>query len=54
VEQSPELWGTSHEFLFKKEDSEDGEYEQILKTESTILPIEWAANAYTLFCVLGD
>lgn len=52
VGQAPELWGTSHEFLFRKEDGEDKEYEQIVKTESSFLPINWAANAYTLFAVL--
>lgn len=52
VGQAPESWGTSHEFLFRKEDSEDKEYEQIVKTETSFLPNNWAANAYTLFVVL--
>lgn len=45
-------WGASHEFLYLKEDGKDGVYDQIVKTESTVLPRDWAANAYTLFTVL--
>lgn len=51
-EQMDIEWGASHEFLYLKEDGKDGVYEQIVKTESTVLPREWAANAYTLFTVL--
>lgn len=50
--QLPIQWGASHEFLYRREDIQDGEYEQIVKTESTWLPRQWAANAYTLFMVL--
>lgn len=44
-------WGASPEFLHLPK-GEDGDYAQILKTESSVLPRAWAANSYTLFTVL--
>lgn len=50
----PVEWGASHEFLFLKEDSQDGVYERIVKTESSVLPRQAAANMYTLFSVIKE
>lgn len=46
--------GASHEFDYKSGDQEDGVYEMIIKTETSVLPRDSAANAYTLFEVLTE
>ena len=45
-------WGCSHGFVYRKADREDGIYEWFDKKETTILPLEEAANVYTLMEVL--
>lgn len=44
--------GASHEFLYAAKDREDGVYEKIVKTETTVLPRDNAANGYTFFSVV--
>lgn len=47
-ELAPIGWGTSHGFVYKKYDREDGVYEWFDKQETTVLPLQEAANIYTL------
>lgn len=44
-------WGASPEFLHLPK-GEDGDYARILKTETSVLPRDWAANTYTFFSVI--
>lgn len=53
-EEMPVEWGASHEFLYLKEDATDGVYDRIVKTETSVLPRGWAANAYTLFSIIKE
>lgn len=50
----PEEWGASHEFIFFEPDAKDKVYDTILKTESSVLPRQDAANAFTFFSVLSE
>jgi hypothetical protein len=45
-EVSPEGWGTSHGFKYRKEDRADGVYEWFDKEETSVLPMSAAANPY--------
>jgi hypothetical protein len=45
-EISPEGWGTSHGYLYKSDDREDGIYEWFDKEETSVLPASAAANPY--------
>jgi hypothetical protein len=45
---APIGWGTSHGFFYRKQDREDGIYEWFDKKETTVLPLQEAANIYTL------
>lgn len=50
LEENPDDidWGASHGFKFYKgRRSADGVYKQIYKFESSVLPLQWAANPYT-------
>ena len=49
---APNGWGCSHGFVYRKADREDGVYEWFDKKETTILPLEEAANVFTLMEVL--
>lgn len=41
-------WGASHGFKFYPQDREDGVYNRIVrKWETSVLPVEYAANSYT-------
>lgn len=46
-EIAPDGWGCSHRYEYKSDDREDGVYEWFEKSESTILPLDAAANPYT-------
>ena len=43
---APEGWGTSHGFVYKSGDREDGVYDWLEKHETTVLPGHVAANPY--------
>lgn len=45
---APDGWGCSHGFVYKREDRQDGIYEWFDKKESTILPLNEAANIFTV------
>lgn len=45
-EVAPEGWGTSHGFMYKSDDREDGVYEWFDKEETSVLPGSAAANPY--------
>jgi hypothetical protein len=48
-------WGASHGFeFFKRHKSADGTYHRIRKFESSVLPLQWAANPYTFAGVAED
>lgn len=47
-------WGTSHEFWHRLRDKVGGVYEVIVKTESSALPVSFAANKYTLAVVMSQ
>lgn len=49
---APNGWGCSHGFVYQKQDREDGVYEWFDKRETTILPLEEAANVFTLMEIL--
>jgi hypothetical protein len=40
-------WGASIGFRFVRDDIEDGVFEKILKFETSVLPLEVAANPFT-------
>jgi hypothetical protein len=46
--ESDIAWGASIGFRFVKDDIEDGVFEKILKFETSVLPLEAAANPFTL------
>ena len=50
---APMGWGCSHGFVYKASDREDKVYEWFDKKETTILPIEQAANIFTLMEMLS-
>jgi len=54
LQQSDAEWGASPEFVFFERDREDGEYEQVSKIETSVVPRKHAANAYTFFSVIGE
>lgn len=47
-------WGASHGFKYPDSAFEDGTYKQIAKFETSILPLDAAANPYTFAGVLDD
>lgn len=47
IEENDLDWGASYEFFFKKEDAADSVYDEIMKTESSVLPRNLAANEFT-------
>ena len=49
---APIVWGASIGFHYIKEDRQDGIYEMILKHETSILPLERAANVFTFAQVM--
>lgn len=46
-EIAPTGWGCSHKYEYKSEDREDGVYDWFNKSETTVLPLDAAANPYT-------
>jgi hypothetical protein len=52
MEREPIDWGASYEFLFKEGDQDDSTYDAILKTETSVLPRDMAANGFTLCAVI--
>lgn len=52
MEQEPDL-GASHEFYFNQRDREDGVYDEIKKTETSVLPRIAAANFFTEAQIVG-
>lgn len=44
---SPSGWGCSHKYEYKGEDREDSVYDWFEKSETTVLPLDAAANPYT-------
>lgn len=54
-EYAPLGWGTSHGFVYQKQDRLDKVYEWFDKKETTVLPLQEAANIYTAAeFMLGD
>lgn len=48
-------WGASHGFEYPEDKlSDDGTYKQVKKFETSVLPLEAAANAYTLSAIIGS
>lgn len=47
IEDNDLDWGASYEFFFKNEDAADSVYDEIMKTESSVLPRNLAANGFT-------
>ncbi len=45
-EMLPEGWGTSHGYLYRRKDCDDGVYSKFVKFESTVLPAHRASNPY--------
>lgn len=54
LEDPPEDMGASLEFVFLKSDREDGVFERIVKTETSVLPRSAAANSFTLAEVIKN
>jgi len=56
VEAHPEIkWGSSHGFDYpESQKGLDGTYNKIYKFETSLLPLEAAANPYTLASVVGE
>lgn len=56
VEAHPEInWGSSHGFDYpESQKGLDGTYNKIYKFETSLLPLEAAANPYTLALVVGE
>lgn len=52
IEASPIDWGASYEFFFADGDADDGVFDEIIKTETSVLPRGQAANGFTLCQVL--
>lgn len=52
IESSPVEWGASIGFGYVKGNKQNGLYKRILKYETSILPVEYAANAITFSEVL--
>lgn len=50
---APNGWGCSHGFVYKASDRQDKVYEWFDKKETTILPLEKAANIFTLMEMLS-
>jgi hypothetical protein len=44
---APDGWGCSHKYEYKSRDQDDGVYEWFEKSETTVLPLDAAANPYT-------
>lgn len=53
IEDSPDDWGASHAFEFKLSDLDGDTYKRIEKFETTVLPIERAANVLTFAGITG-
>lgn len=47
-EMAPYGWGCSHEYVYSPLDRQDGVYDQFEKFRSTVLPLQEAANPFTL------
>jgi 2'-5' RNA ligase len=50
---APDGWGCSHKYEYKSKDREDGIYDWFEKSETTVLPLDAAANAHTAPVFLG-
>jgi hypothetical protein len=50
---APDGWGCSHKYEYKSRDREDGIYNWFEKSETTVLPLDAAANAHTAPVFLG-
>lgn len=53
-EFAPYGWGCSQRYVYQKQDRDDGVYEWFDKEKSTILPLEEAANIFTLAEFFGE
>lgn len=53
-EIAPYGWGCSHGFTYRVSDKEDGVYRWFDKRESTVLPLQEAANIFTLAEFFGE
>ena len=47
-------YGLSHGYLYNPGDREDGVYDWMHKFETSLLPVGWAANAWTAFSVIDQ
>lgn len=50
---APDGWGCSHKYEYRSKDREDGVYDWFEKSETTILPLDAAANEHTAPVFLG-
>lgn len=51
---APDGWGCSHKYQYESKDREDGIYDWFDKSETTVLPLDAAANPYTSFTLVKD
>jgi len=54
MEQNPQEWGVSIGFKYRKGDEQDTVYDRILKFESSVLPLNMAANILTAVFVTNS
>jgi hypothetical protein len=54
LERTTKRWGASHGFKFRDSDMVNGVYKQIRKFETSVLPLDAAANPYTFMGVVND
>lgn len=54
IEKGKYRWGASHGFRYRDGDLTNGIYKQIAKFETSVLPLEAAANPFTFAGVLND
>lgn len=53
VVSNPGYWGTSHRFHFDAKDKQNGVFNRLIKSKSSVLPIHAAANPFTAVAAVG-
>jgi hypothetical protein len=54
IERNPDIWGASIGFRYRAGDREDGVYEDIKKYETSLLPLQHAANIFTFARIVEE
>jgi hypothetical protein len=54
IERNPDIWGASIGFRYKAGDLDDAVYESIKKYETSLLPVEHAANPLTFARIIKE